>query len=336
MNALGKKLFVASCVAHGRNKELAERDWEDWCEGLMTQEQWQQAAEIFLAEHQASIQARVANAVHDAVGAVYFDDGSDFARALNAVVAHLAPDLAELLGKDPSAAWHAAKARKDAALLEAPPEQSMQPLPPQLPPLAWISNDGRNEIYHAHDFTPDANDIAAWRPLVAGDLVAEDQRQPTKAWLLIGGTDIFLASEFSPPNEHEDSWRSLVFGDIPLPTATATQQQIPQPPKGYRLIKVEPTPDPVSFHEPLDAKPLPENAARLLIESWIKQTYGEGYSYWLQKESDSSSWAWWINSLPDNCEAEFDGGTCWIAWDGRISDYTYLPEKSAPKPIHRP
>lgn len=94
-------------------------------------------------------------------------------------------------------------------------EATEQPTPPQLPPLAWISNDGRNEIYHAHDFTPDANDIAAWRPLVAGDLVAEDQRQPTTAWLLIGGTDIFLASEFSPPNEHEDCWRSLVFGDIP-------------------------------------------------------------------------------------------------------------------------
>jgi hypothetical protein len=77
-----------------------------------------------------------------------------------------------------------------------------------------------------------------------------------------------------------------------------------------------------------DDRPLPENAARLIIEAWIKELYGDGYSYSLQAETDSTSWAWWINSHPYealDAEDTFDGGTCWIDFEGKISDYTSIP-----------
>jgi hypothetical protein len=76
-----------------------------------------------------------------------------------------------------------------------------------------------------------------------------------------------------------------------------------------------------------DDRPLPENAARLIIEAWIKERYGDGYSYSLQAETESTSWAWWINSHPEELDAEdtFDGGTCWIDFEGKISDYTSIP-----------
>jgi hypothetical protein len=90
-----------------------------------------------------------------------------------------------------------------------------------------------------------------------------------------------------------------------------------------------PTPPAAPMKESEDRQ-LPENAARLIIEAWIKEKYGDGYSYNLLKEEDSTSWAWWIDSHPYEdpvASNGFDGGTCWIDFEGKISDYTSIPDE---------
>jgi hypothetical protein len=92
-----------------------------------------------------------------------------------------------------------------------------------------------------------------------------------------------------------------------------------------------------------DQRKLPENAARLIIEAWIKENYGDGYSYHLSDQDEGTSWAWWINSHPfedPNAAMGFDGGTSWIDFEGKISDYSSIPDEfntrmQAPPPAQR-
>jgi hypothetical protein len=79
-----------------------------------------------------------------------------------------------------------------------------------------------------------------------------------------------------------------------------------------------------------DQRKLPENAARLIIEAWIKETYGSGYSYNLSEQDEGTSWAWWIDSHPfedPDAATGFDGGTSWIDFDGRITDCSSIPDE---------
>lgn len=48
----------------------------------------------------------VNKAVHEAVSAIYFDDGSDYLRALWAIVRLLSPETAKLLQQDKREAWN--------------------------------------------------------------------------------------------------------------------------------------------------------------------------------------------------------------------------------------
>ena len=85
--------------------------------------------------------------------------------------------------------------------------------------------------------------------------------------------------------------------------------------------------EPVALEE---QRKLPENAARLIIEAWIKKTYGDGYSYHLSDQDEGTSWAWWIDSHPfedPDAATGFDGGTSWIDFEGKISDYSSIPDE---------
>lgn len=56
-------------------------------------------------ERLGPLQTAANKAAHEAVSAIYFDDGADYLPALWSVVRLLAPDLAELLDKDTRLAW---------------------------------------------------------------------------------------------------------------------------------------------------------------------------------------------------------------------------------------
>jgi hypothetical protein len=102
--------------------------------------------------------------------------------------------------------------------------------------------------------------------------------------------------------------------------------EVPVPPAGS-LIYTAPPAAPVPLE---DQRKLPENAARLIIEAWIKENYGYGYSYHLSDQDEGTSWAWWINSHPfedPNAAMGFDGGTSWIDFEGKISDYSSIPDE---------
>jgi hypothetical protein len=79
-----------------------------------------------------------------------------------------------------------------------------------------------------------------------------------------------------------------------------------------------------------DQRKLPENAARLIIEAWIKKNYGDGYGYHLSDQDEGTSWAWWIDSHPfedPDAATGFDGGTSWIDFEGKISDFSSIPDE---------
>jgi hypothetical protein len=119
--------------------------------------------------------------------------------------------------------------------------------------------------------------------------------------------DYLLAHGASLLSEHS---HEIIHIDTALRIAEATQPATPVPLE--------------------DQRKLPENAARLIIEAWIKETYGDGYSYHLSDQDEGTSWAWWIDSHPfedPDAAMGFDGGTSWIDFEGRISDCSSIPDE---------
>lgn len=96
-----------------------------------------------------------------------------------------------------------------------------------------------------------------------------------------------------------------------------------------KLTKVIPAIKEALAHPEQEPKKLPENAARLIIEAWIYRNYGCGYDYHLSDQDEGTSWMWWINSHPyedPDAAVGFDGGSCWIDFEGKISDHTIIPD----------
>jgi len=96
-----------------------------------------------------------------------------------------------------------------------------------------------------------------------------------------------------------------------------------------KLTKVIPAIKEALAHPEQEPKKLPENAARLIIGAWIYRNYGCGYDYHLSDQDEGTSWMWWINSHPyedPDAAVGFDGGSCWIDFEGKISDHTIIPD----------
>jgi hypothetical protein len=100
--------LMCSCSAMGPEVRTGYKPWTEWRAAAIQAWNTRAALEAHLSKEgvpEVVNALQVSEAIHAAASAIYFDDSSDYEKALWSVLRQLAPDFADLLEANPRAAY---------------------------------------------------------------------------------------------------------------------------------------------------------------------------------------------------------------------------------------